>query len=81
MVYRYLNGYNEWYKNGELHRLDGPAIENYDGPKKWYLNGKLHRENELSKILTELNNGILMENLIKKKIMIIQISIENYFVF
>lgn len=27
-----------------LHRLDGPAIESFDGSKFWYVNGKLHRE-------------------------------------
>jgi hypothetical protein len=32
--------YNE--KN-ELHREDGPAIEDADGYKGWYLNDKLHR--------------------------------------
>jgi hypothetical protein len=33
----------KWYKNGKLHREDGPAIE-YNGTKEWYKNGKLHRE-------------------------------------
>ncbi len=34
------------YKNesGELHRLDGPAIDWYDGDKSWWINGKRHRE-------------------------------------
>jgi hypothetical protein len=31
-------------KNGELHRLDGPAFEGANGGKYWYLNGVLHRE-------------------------------------
>lgn len=33
------------YRNskGELHREDGPAVEEADGTKKWYLNGQLHR--------------------------------------
>ncbi len=34
-----------WYKDDELHREDGPAIECLDGTKKWYQNGLLHREN------------------------------------
>jgi hypothetical protein len=34
----------EYYKNGELHRIDGPAVEWIDGDKHWYLNGLLHRE-------------------------------------
>ena len=37
-------GTKKWYKNGKLHREDGPAIERADGYKKWYKNGKLHRE-------------------------------------
>ncbi len=28
---------------GELHRVNGPAIEWADGTKSWWLNGKLHR--------------------------------------
>ena len=28
---------------GNLHRLDGPAIEYADGTKSWWLNGKRHR--------------------------------------
>jgi len=34
--------YNE---KGELHRLDGPAIERPDGSKEWWVNDRLHREN------------------------------------
>ena len=35
----------EWRnKDGQLHREDGPAIENVYGTKEWYINGKLHRE-------------------------------------
>ena len=40
----YSNGDKYWYLNDELHREDGPAIEDSDGDKSWYLNGKLHRE-------------------------------------
>ena len=34
------------YRNekGDLHRLDGPAREYYDGYKSWWINGKVHRE-------------------------------------
>jgi len=35
---------NCYYKNGVLHREDGPAYEKNDGHKEWHLNGKLHRE-------------------------------------
>jgi polynucleotide 5'-kinase involved in rRNA processing len=33
-----------WYKNDQLHREDGPAIEFSNGDKSWYINGQLHRE-------------------------------------
>jgi len=29
-----------WYFNDELHREDGPAIEEADGTKHWYYHGK-----------------------------------------
>jgi hypothetical protein len=38
-----LDGTKEWWANGQLHRLDGPAIENTNGKKEWYFNGKRHR--------------------------------------
>ena len=34
-----------WYKEGKLHREDGPAIEYSDGRKYWYKKGKLHSIN------------------------------------
>jgi hypothetical protein len=37
-------GNKRWYKNGKLHREDGPAVEYANGTKVWCLNGKLHRE-------------------------------------
>jgi hypothetical protein len=39
------NGERHWYQNGQLHRLDGPAIERVNGSDIWYQKGKLHREN------------------------------------
>jgi hypothetical protein len=42
-IAEYPNGYKEWYKEGEYHRLDGPAIELPDGTKLWYKEGELHR--------------------------------------
>jgi len=45
MVY---NDRTEWYQDGKLHRIDGPAVEytyGYtDGYTAWYQNGKRHRE-------------------------------------
>jgi hypothetical protein len=31
-------------KCGQLHRIDGPAIEYSNGSKSWWINGELHRE-------------------------------------
>ena len=36
-------GRKEWFLNGKLHRVDGPAVEYADGSKGWFLNGKPHR--------------------------------------
>jgi len=35
-----------WFKNGAIHREDGPAIEFNDGRKLWALNGKEVTEQE-----------------------------------
>ena len=37
------NGNKDWFLNGELHRTDGPAIEDSEGYKAWYLKGLRHR--------------------------------------
>ena len=39
----YDDGSKFWRLNGNLHRPDGPAIEDANGSKWWYLNGKYHR--------------------------------------
>lgn len=36
--------FREWWRNGELHREDGPAVELADGYKAWWRNGQRHRE-------------------------------------
>lgn len=33
----------EWYRNGLLHREDGPAIDFRNNRQDWYLNGLRHR--------------------------------------
>ena len=39
------SGTTKWLNEvGQLHRIEGPAIEYADGSKVWFLNGKLHRE-------------------------------------
>ena len=35
--------YEVWYREGALHREDGPAIEWRDGTKEWYVNNERHR--------------------------------------
>jgi hypothetical protein len=34
------NGSEEWYRNGKLHREDGPAIVFPDGYRAWYQHGR-----------------------------------------
>ena len=34
----------ERYQNGELHRVNGPAVINADGTQEWYQHDKLHRD-------------------------------------
>jgi hypothetical protein len=36
-------GDKRWYKDGKLHREDGPAIDHNDGYREWWVDGKLHR--------------------------------------
>ena len=38
------SGTKEWFRNGEYHREDGPAVDCPDGTKEWWLNGERHRE-------------------------------------
>jgi hypothetical protein len=42
--YTESDGSQRWYKDGNLHREDGPAIIYPDGTKRWYKDGKRHRE-------------------------------------
>jgi len=42
-VLHWENGDCEYYKNGECHRDDGPAVIWNSGTKFYYQNGKLHR--------------------------------------
>ena len=36
-VAEYSNGNKHWYKEGRLHRIDGPACEYSGGNKYWYI--------------------------------------------
>ena len=44
-IAEYSNELKQWYKEGKLHRIDGPAVEYSNGTKIWYKEGKRHREN------------------------------------
>ena len=39
-----IDGNKYWYKEGILHREDGPAIDLVDGSKEWYKEGLRHRK-------------------------------------
>jgi hypothetical protein len=43
-IIEYEGGEKYWYKNGKLHREDGPAIDYLDKEKLWYKEGERHRE-------------------------------------
>ena len=51
----------EWYVNGELHRLDGPAIEYYyDDDKYWHISGIWVRNDfkELLKLINQVQRNL-----------------------
>ena len=37
-------GNKSWYKNGKMHREDGPAVIETDGSKEWFINGVEYSE-------------------------------------
>jgi len=37
-------GITKWFHNGQLHRVNGPAVELGNGDKEWYYEGQLHRD-------------------------------------
>jgi len=41
---KFANGTQKWFKNGQWHREDGPAVIGVYGEQFWYKNGKVHRE-------------------------------------
>ena len=43
-IVEFPSGKNEWYKEGKLHRENGPAVVFSDGTKHWFKEGNLHRE-------------------------------------
>ena len=41
VITRKVEGYKAWYKNGVLHRENGPAIIRNNGSEYYYLNGEI----------------------------------------
>ncbi len=39
----YLTGDKKWYRHGQLHRINGPAVIYSDRSFEWYDHGELHR--------------------------------------
>ena len=48
----YINGYQEWWRNGKRHRNGGlPAVVYANGDQEWWHNGEWHRDNDLPAIV------------------------------
>lgn len=47
------NGDIEWYKDGQLHREEGPAVEYINGEREWWLNGQKKTQEEFINHLIE----------------------------
>jgi len=63
-IAQWWNGDKCWYKKGNLHREDGPAIECSDGRKEWYKEGKLHRiDGPAMEYLDEIKTWYIEDNL------------------
>ena len=48
-----------WYKNGEDHREDGPAMIDHTGCKYWALNGKQYSEQEHRALVRQMKLKLL----------------------
>lgn len=42
-VYHVCTNGRGWYRNGLLHKLDGPAYIGFNGIEEWWKNGERHR--------------------------------------
>jgi hypothetical protein len=58
----------DWYKDGKLHRDDGPATVISDGYKAWYWKGFFHRTNGPARIwgMGQKNGGLQVVVTLKK---------------
>ena len=53
-----INGDKEWWKDGQCHRLNGPAVEKSNGEKCWYIEGKKYTEEEWKKLSFAILNNL-----------------------
>jgi hypothetical protein len=51
-IIKWGNGPKCWYKEGKVHRLDGPAIEWSNGVKQWHIENNLYSPKELSNLIS-----------------------------
>ncbi len=56
-IIEWADGDKEWYRNGEYHREDGPAIIRASQSKEWWLDGKYIWHSEYNKF--DLTNEIV----------------------
>ena len=52
----YSNGTKYWYRDGLIHRENGPAVEWYDGSKRYYLEGWWYSEEEYYEYMKEIDD-------------------------
>ena len=52
-IVRISGSRKQWFLKGLLHRVDGPALEWFDGDKEWYQHGKLYREDGPSVVCSD----------------------------
>lgn len=50
----------EWWLNGKLHRVDGPAVDRVDGSKEWWLDGEKCTEETLMETKIRCIVGIII---------------------
>ena len=49
-----VNGDQEWYMNGVLHRIGGYACKYRDGSKEWWIKGIQYTEEEYKEKVREI---------------------------
>ena len=56
-----------WYKDGELHREDGPAFEGKNGGQAWFLKGVQYTEEEFNQWLEKYQLNKKLEATLEEK--------------